>query len=199
MDRPRRSAALVVATLSLLLVATGCSSLEGTGDKGYISGNGQITQLDPAERGKPIELDGTTLHGDPLSLEDLRGEVVVVNVWWSQCPPCRSEMPRLVEAAEATDSEASFVGINIRDAAPEPGRSFVRAFDVPYPSIFDPDGESMLAFAGTLTPRTIPSTVVLDREGRVAASVVGELPSTLTLTGLVEDVAAEGSDGSADG
>jgi thiol-disulfide isomerase/thioredoxin len=143
----------------------------------------------PEERGEPIELEGEDLDGEPLSLAGLRGQVVVVNVWWSACPPCRTEMPDLVGAAEETGDTATFVGINIRDSSVEQAQSFVRSFDVPYPSFFDPSGEALLPFAGTLSPRSIPSTVVLDREGRVAAAVIGALPSQQTLVDLVDEVA----------
>lgn len=144
----------------------------------------------PAERGEPVELSGEDLRGDPISLADLRGEVAVVNVWWSACPPCRTEMPHLVSAAEQTQGDAAFVGINIRDSSVEQAQSFVRSFDVTYPSFYDPSGKALLAFAGTLSPRSIPSTVVLDRKGRVAAAVIGALPSEQTLVDIVDQVAA---------
>jgi thiol-disulfide isomerase/thioredoxin len=186
-----RSLAVLVAACAVLL--TGCSSLQGTGDKGYISGNGQITLVDPADRGDPIELEGTSLDDESLSLASLRGEVVVVNVWWSACAPCRSEQKKLNDSAR--NDQAEFVGINIRDTSADAARSYTRNFGVPYPSLFDPSGTALLAFTGTLSPRTIPSTVVLDRQGRIAASVIGELPSTRTLDDLVSDVAAEPADG----
>lgn len=170
---------------------TGCSGLSGTGDKGYITGIGEITQVAPPDRGEPVELTGESLEGEPLSLADLRGEVAVVNVWWSACPPCRAEMPHLVGAAQETRDVASFVGINIRDGSVSQAQGFVRTFDVPWPSFFDPSGKALLPFAGTLSPRSIPSTVVLDPEGRIAAAVIGSIPSQQTLVELVEEVAAE--------
>lgn len=115
----------------------------------------------------------------------------MVNVWWSACPPCRTEMPHLVGAAQETRGIASFVGINIRDGSVDQARGFVRTFDVPYPSFFDPSGKALLPFAGTLSPRSIPSTVVLDRQGRIAAAVIGALPSQQTLVDLVEEVGAQ--------
>src|SRR5689334_2133988 len=168
-----------VLLLALLITgaATGCDGLSGTGGQQYISGDGQITQVKAADRGDPIELTGTTLDGRQLSLSDLRGQVVVVNVWWSACPPCRSEMPELVKAAASKDHPAAYVGINIRDSGKAAAEAFVRRFGVPYPSVFDPSGKALLAFAGTLSPRTVPSTVVLDAEGRIAAAVIGPLPS----------------------
>jgi thiol-disulfide isomerase/thioredoxin len=180
-------------------VVAGCSDLSGTGEKGYITGEGQITTVPAAERGEPVELQGEDLAGDPLSLADLRGEATVVNVWWSACPPCRTEMPHLVGAAEQLGDEANFVGINIRDASVDQAKGFIRTFDVPYPSFYDPGGEALLAFAGTLSPRSIPSTVVLDADGRIAATVIGELPSQQTLTDLVEDVSGSEPAGARDG
>lgn len=183
-----RLAALVAVAV---LVLTGCSSMSGTGDKGYITGDGRISQVDPAEREDPVDLAGDDLAGEPVSLEELRGKVVVVNVWGSWCPPCRAEMPDLVAAAEQAGDDAAYLGINIRDPDEAQAQALVRNFEVPYRSVYSPDAKALLAFAGTLTPRTIPSTVVLDREGRVAASIIGSVPSTQTLTDLVDEVAAE--------
>ena len=174
-----------------MLLLAGCSGSGGTGDKGYIDGDGTITEVKAADRGEPIDLDGTTLDGTSLSLSDLRGKPVVVNVWWSQCPPCRVEQPDLNEAAAELGDQASFVGLNIRDSSPDAARSYVRGFDVPYPSIYSADGSALLPFAGTLTPRSIPSTVVLDADGRIAASVQGRVPTTQTLVSLVQKVLGE--------
>jgi thiol-disulfide isomerase/thioredoxin len=148
-----------------------------------------------AERDQPVSLAGEDLDGRELSLEELRGKPVVVVVWGSWCAPCRAEAPDVVAAARETRGDAQFVGINIRDAATDQAKSFVRAFDVPYPSFFSPDGKAMLAFSGTLTPNSIPSFVVLDGRGRVAASIIGQLPSRTTLVDVVEDVVAEPADG----
>lgn len=170
-----------------LLLTTGCSSLEGTGDKGFVSGDGTVTIVEPADRGDPVDLTGEDLDGDPLDLADLRGEPTVIVVWGSWCAPCRAEAPLVVAAAEELDGRASFVGINLRNASADDALAYERNFDVPYPSFYSPDGEAMLAFPGTLGPRTIPAFVVLDSEGRIAASIIGELPSKQTLVDLVDD------------
>lgn len=184
--------------LACLLALAGCSSAPGTDGKGYITGDGVVTQVDKAERGDPVEIEGEDLDGRPVSLADLRGKVAVVNVWGSWCPPCRAEQDDLVQAAEATAPVAGFLGVNVREASVENARAYVRAFDVPYPSVYDPSSRALLAFSGTLPPRSIPSTVVLDRDGRVAASIVGPLPSRQTLVELVEEIGAEQS-GAVDG
>ena len=185
-------ARLPALLLGCVLALAGCTSLEGTGDKGYISGNGQVMQLPPADRGEPVEMTGEDLDGQRVSLEELRGQVVVVNVWWSGCPPCRTEMPMLVETAES-ERDAAFMGINIRDSDQAQAKAFVRNFQVPYPSVFDPSGKALLAFDGILSPTRIPSTVVLDTEGRIASTVIGPLPSARTLQSLIDEA------GTADG
>ena len=196
MSRPSSPAPTrLVASLlaACLLVLTGCSSMDGTGDKGYITGSGQVTQRAAAERGAPIDLTGQDLDGRALDVADYRGQVVVLNVWWSGCPPCRQEMPMLVSVAKS--SPAQFVGLNIRDLDEAQGQAFTRSFDVPYPSFYDPTGKALLAFDGLLTPRSVPSTVVLDARGRVAASVIGPIPSEATLEGLIEDAGGGRADG----
>lgn len=193
-SRPRTPGALV-SLLACLLIGTvalgGCSSLEGSGDKGYVTSDGQVEVVAAADRGEPIELEGEGLDGEPLSLADLRGQPVVVNVWWSACPPCRVEQPDLTEAAAELEGEAAFVGLNIRDSSSDQANAYVRTFDVPYPSFYSADGKALVPFYGTLTAYTVPATVVLDAEGRIAASVLGALPSKQTLVDLVSDTAAE--------
>jgi len=185
----------LLAGLAGLLVLSGCSGLDGTGDKGYITGEGKIVQRAVEEREQPIELSGEDLEGNPLDVADFRGKPVVVVVWGAWCPPCRAEAPGVVAAAEDLGDRAQFVGINLREPSPEDAKSFVRTFDVPYPSFYSPDGKAMLAFDGFLTPISIPAFAVLDAEGRVAAVIPGELPSTTTLVQLVEDVLGETADG----
>jgi thiol-disulfide isomerase/thioredoxin len=172
---------------------TGCSNDDvGTsGDTGFVSGKGIITRLPVAERETPGQVAGESLEGDPLSLEDYQGSTVVLNVWGSWCAPCRAEAPELVAASEElADRDVQFLGINSRDLDKAAALAFQRRFEVPYPSIYDQKGQTLLAFRGTLSPNAIPSTVVIDDQGRVAASVIGEV-SRSTLVGLVEDVMAE--------
>lgn len=170
-----------------MLLLSGCNSLSGTGSKQYIEGDGQITQVPVADRGDPIEMSGKDLTGKPLSLSEFRGQVVVVNVWWSACPPCRTEAPVLVQAAASKEHPAAYVGIDIRDSDVAQAKAFERSFGIPYPSVFDPSGKALLPFSGTLSPRTVPSTVVLDKQGRIAAAVIGPVPTVTTLEDLIDD------------
>jgi thiol-disulfide isomerase/thioredoxin len=174
-----------------------CSNGVGTsGGTGYVSGKGAVTSL-PASDRKPVgPLEGTTIDGRAVSLHDYAGQVVVVNVWGSWCAPCRAEAPALVAASkQLAGKDVAFLGINSRDLNRAAARAFVRRFHVPYPSIYDQQGKTLLAFHATLTPNSIPSTVVVDRKGRVAASILGEITAR-TLVDLVEDVEKAPSAGS---
>lgn len=171
-----------------MLVLAGCSSLSGTEGKGYITGNGQVSLIDAADRQDPVELTGAGLDDEKVDLARLRGKPVVVNVWWSECPPCRAEMPDLLGAHQELGDRAAWVGINIRDNAVERAQLFAEKYEVPWPSIYDPTGEALLPFSGKLSPRSIPSTLVLDAEGRLAALILGPVPSEQTLVDLVADV-----------
>lgn len=189
MPRTRRTSLPALTLLVALLATAGCSNSGGTGDKGYVDGSGVITVLTEAERKKPGPVSGTTLDGEEVSLEQYLGKVVVINVWGSWCPPCRAEADDLTVAAEELMPRGVvFLGINTRDNSVETALAFQRAQEVPYPSIFDPGGKNLLAFYGTLSPNAIPSTVVIDAEGRVAASIIGEVTSARTLVDLIEDV-----------
>jgi thiol-disulfide isomerase/thioredoxin len=142
-----------------------------------------------------ISLDGEDLDGDPLAVQDFRGKPVVLVVWGSWCAPCRDEAPDVVGAAEELGDNVQFVGINIRDASTAQAQAFTRRFDVDFPSFYSPSGEALLAFPGVLGLRTIPAFAVLDADGRVAASIIGKLPSRQTLVDVTKDVVDETSDG----
>ncbi len=182
-----------VATLSAVLSAvlvmlTGCGSTGGTGDKGYVSSSGVISVVAVKDRVKLTALGGETLDGTSWSLADHLGKPVVVNVWASWCPPCRAEADDVSAAAKQLGSRASFVGLNIRDPRRADALAFERTHESTYPSLYDPSGTLLLAFRGTLPPNALPSTVVIDSQGRVAAIVLGPLPSATTLVDLVGDV-----------
>ena len=142
-----------------------------------------------------ISLDGEDLDGDPLAVQDFRGKPVVLVVWGSWCAPCRDEAPDVVGAAEELGDDVQFVGINIRDASTAQARAFTRKFGVDFPSFYSPSGEALLAFPGVLGLRTIPAFAVLDADGRVAASIIGKLPSRQTLVDVTKDVVDETRDG----
>lgn len=182
----------VIPALVVLLAGTtlsACGSTASTGDKGYIDGKGVITEVASGQRRPVGDITGATLQGKDVSLKALgNGKPVVVNVWASWCAPCRAEAGRLAAASSQLGSGVRFLGINVRDpGGKDRSLAYERRFAVPYASIYDPSGRSLLGFPGGLTPYTIPSTLVIDSSGRVAASILGEIPSTQTVVDLVHD------------
>jgi thiol-disulfide isomerase/thioredoxin len=183
---------MAALTAVALLALTGCSSgssSEATGTS-FVAGDGSIVLLDPAERVAAPNLIGATLDGQQLSSAGLAGDVLVVNVWASWCAPCRSEAPSLERLSkEFADQGVSFIGLNTRDSDTS-ARSFVERFGITYPNVIDRDGVLQLGFRDSLPPRAIPSTLVIDRSGRVAARVLGAV-SESSLRGVIEAVADE--------
>jgi len=158
--------------------------------KGYISGDGAVEAIPTAQRGKPVTLAGTTLDDKVWSVADGAGKVVVLNVWASWCPPCQHEAPQLEKAWQgfsSADKPVVFMGLNTRDN-PSSGVSTAKKWGITFPSLNDESGVLILALQGKVT--SPPTTLVLDRAGRIAARVNGEVTAA-TLNGLVEDVLAE--------
>ena len=145
-----------------------------------------LTVYPIAQRPAAPNLEGVTLDGDQFALSDLSGQVVVLNVWGSWCSPCRAEAPDLARLARETESQGvRFVGIDTRDSTAA-ARAFVRSFDIPYPSVVDPDGQLLLQFEGIIPITAVPSTLIIDSRGNVAAKVVGQITYS-TLRGLIDD------------
>lgn len=182
---------LLVALLSAgCAVGQGAAAPAAGNGQRYVSGSGAATLVPAASRVAAPALRGPLLDGGTWSLADQRGKVVVLNVWASWCAPCRAEAPALEQVArETAPAGVSFVGINTRDD-PQAAAAFLRNFGVTYPSLRDPDGTLVLAFNGTVPPSAIPSTLVVDRQGRIAAVVVGAVTYS-KLRELVDGVAAE--------
>ena len=189
------------------LVLAGCSpqdssagervgSQEDVAAQGYVSGDGSTTIVAEADRKAAPTLAGATLDGGQFDLSDHLGEVVVMNVWASWCAPCRAEAGELSAVSEElTDRGVQFVGLNTRDSDAA-ARAFVERFGIAYPNVIDTDASKQLLFKDNLPPAAIPSTLVIDRQGRVAARAIGEVDRS-RLLGLVEPILAE--DGSATG
>jgi thiol-disulfide isomerase/thioredoxin len=148
-----------------------------------------LTLWDPADRARLPKLAGRTLDGGRVDVSGWRGHVTVVNTWGSWCGPCRKEAPGLRRVAEDTHAAGvRFVGIDTRDQDAA-ARAFVREFAIGYPSIVDDEGRVMLALAQTVPVSAVPSTVVVDRRGRIAARIIGAVTYS-TLRGLVDDLLA---------
>lgn len=179
----------LIASLMIVASLAGCQADPGQapndGTLGYQPGDGSVSVIEASKRHDAPELRGETLDGQQLALSDFVGQIVVLNVWGSWCPPCRKEAPELKKASEQLP-EVQFIGINTRDLDPAPARAFVRSFGVDFPHLYDPDGALLLGF-GELPPAAIPSTLVIDEQGRVAARILGETTAA-TFVGVVEQV-----------
>lgn len=182
------------ALLAVLLLA-GCASADGLAGRygsgqGYISGDGRYLEIPIAERGEPIEFAGPTIDGGEFSNADLDGRVSVVNFWYAGCPPCRDEAPGLAALAAELD-DVAFLGVNVYDTA-DVARVFEEKYGIGYPSILDvTSGAVQLAFAGRVAPNAVPTTLVLDADGRVAARISGRIEDPSILRSLVETVQSE--------
>lgn len=192
----RLSATIAVGVLCLGLSACGSdansiAAQARSGDsKGFVSGDGSIERVAAGGRSGPLTLGGTTVQGAPWKVADARGKVLVLNVWGQWCGPCVAEMPHLEQvwsALSAAGKPVQFMGVNSRDGV-ETSKAFLRANKITYPSLRDDGGATLLALRGKAN--TTPTTLVLDRRGRLAARVSGPVTAA-TLSGLVNDVLGE--------
>lgn len=192
--RPAALLAAAALTLSIAACAQDPNSISAqakAGDrKGYVSGDGSVEKIASGTRQEPVKLTGTTLEGRKWSIADASGKVVVINVWGSWCGPCVAEAPDLKKAWDvlsASGKPVQFMGIDFRED-PDRGAAFQKAKNITYPSLTDESGVLILALQGKAP--TVPTTLVLDKSGRIAARVNGQVTAS-TLTGLVDDVLAE--------
>ncbi|RWR24846.1 TlpA family protein disulfide reductase [Agrococcus lahaulensis] len=180
------SAALAVASL----VLSGCASADGVagqvGSAGYIAGDGVVTEIPVEERTAPAPFAGELIEGGEFDSASLDG-VALVNFWYAACPPCRTEAPVLAALHAEFGDRVDFIGVNTRDGAAQ-AASFEEEFGIDYPSLLDDTtGEAQLAFSGLVAPNAVPSTIVLDAEGRVAARISGAVTDTSILSTLLQE------------
>lgn len=193
---PSRRVARTVLALSVPLVLTltactgGDADIDSGDGQGFVSGDGSAQVIDAADRVTAPELAGQTLDGDTLDVADFGDDVVVLNLWASWCPPCRAEAPALQEVYTDFRSQGvQFVGLNSKDQEAA-AVAFEKNFGITYPSLVDDTGELQLAFYDSVPASSIPWTLVIDRDGLIAARILG--PSTYSeLSDLVDEVASE--------
>jgi thiol-disulfide isomerase/thioredoxin len=184
---------LSLAFISFALVACGSAQPTSisTADTGFIAGDGSSVLLAKTERKPAPEISETTFTGKNFNLTDQLGNVVVINVWGSWCAPCRAEAKELADLDRTFNDEAVvFLGINTRDSLPA-AKSFVDRFTIEYENIEDQSGRILLRFKDTLSPNAIPTTLVLDKDGKVAARILGPVDISLLrgfITRLLEEV-----------
>jgi thiol-disulfide isomerase/thioredoxin len=182
---------------SIALSLAGCTSdpladqFRSGDSKNYIAGDGTVTEFDSSQRPTFLPFTGETESGQMLDSKALEGQVVVMNWWYSACAPCRAEAPDLQALSEEfQDQGVQFVGVNVRDTA-ETALAFDRKFDISFPSIIDAQsGAVSLAFQGVVSPQAVPTTLVIDKQGKVASRILGRIDPSILKT-LIETVVAE--------
>ena len=172
----------------LPLITVALSSCGGGGssiaEESFVSGNGSTSFIKQSDRIAAPQLSGMTLSGTNYTFSG--GQVAVVNVWASWCAPCRAEAPTLA-ALSKKYSDVAFIGILTRDN-PATAEAFARRFALPYPTLID--DSVLIGFRKSLPANAIPSTVVIDRNGKVAARISGSV-TVASLSELIEKVSAE--------
>jgi thiol-disulfide isomerase/thioredoxin len=193
---PRRARAglAAVAAVALTVGLAGCDGgaigqdTEQSNGQSFVSGSG-ATYFPAGSRSPAPAVSGTSLTGQHLTLAGYRGHIVVLNFWGSWCGPCRQEAPSLGALARYFQlAGVKFLGVDIQDT-PSAGIAFLRTFRIGYPSLNDPNDEIALEFHGTVPPTAIPSTLLIDRSGDIAARVVGGVTYD-GLKRLITEVAA---------
>lgn len=200
--RVRRRAVASVAAALLALTLVACTSpnddlvdqYQQGGDTGFISGDGRVQEIPPDQREGAVEFSGTAIDGSTVTNADYANTVLVLNFWYAQCGPCRAEAPILEDTYQAVEPDgAAFLGVNIYDG-PEQATSFEETYGISYPSLLAKDDADLkLAFASWTPLQSVPITLVLDAQGRVAARFIGQVQSQSILQTIVSDVLAEGS------
>lgn len=174
----------ILLALALLLSACGGAGVSSSNDQAFVSGDGTVTVLAQDSRKLAPLITGKTLDGSTFTADS---GVRLVNLWASWCAPCRAEAPTLARLAKEYQGRVQFVGMLTRDNVAS-ATAFAEKFGLTYPTITD---ESLiLDFAGTLAPNAIPTTLVIDRQGRVAARLSGEVTDS-SLSAVLDDILDE--------
>ncbi|MDE0868440.1 MAG: TlpA disulfide reductase family protein [Aquiluna sp.] len=182
--------------IGLGLIATllaGCASdpladqFRAGDNKNYIAGDGTVTEFALGSRPGFEAFAGTTESGQVLDSSAFEGNVIVMNWWYSACAPCRAEAGDLAMLSVEFEDSVQFVGVNVRDTE-ETALAFDRNFGIEYPSLIDAQsGQVSLAFTGVVSPQAVPTTIVIDRDGKVASRILGRIEASILRT-LIQTV-----------
>jgi thiol-disulfide isomerase/thioredoxin len=186
----------LLAAVAVVGLLSGCTANDPlanqykAGDnKNYIAGDGTVTEFSAASRGDAVKWTGTTESGDVISSSALSGVVTVMNFWYAGCAPCRAEAPDLVSLQQEF-GDVQFVGVNVRDTAPT-AIAFEKNFKINWPSVIDATtGSVLLAFTGIVTPQAVPTTIVIGKDGKVTARILGRADKSILRT-LIKTASAE--------
>lgn len=177
----------LVALFACLALSACTGGVVGTTES-YEGADGAFTIWNEGERLDAVNASGTTFDGQEISLEDYRGKVVLINTWYASCPPCRAEAEDL--AAIAADyPDVVMIGVNTRDAAGA-AEAFDRTFKIPYASVEGKDGRFISGLEGTVPLQAVPTTLILDPDGRPAARYLGQIDPTI-VRGFLDDAGAK--------
>jgi thiol-disulfide isomerase/thioredoxin len=186
-----------LALSALTLGLSGCAQEDAlakqakAGDnKNYVAGDGSVTEFAAGDRKEAVQIQGALFSGAKVTPADFQGKVSILNFWFAGCAPCRVEAPILEELhQEFKDQGVQFFGVNLRDEKPT-AEAFEKTFNLTYPSFDDKDGGVLLSVSGLVPPGAVPTTLVLDKQGRVASRVLGEIEKG-TLKALITAAVAE--------
>jgi len=190
MTRWARLAVLIAVVVAVVLWLAACAPPDANTSPGYVSGDGAVTEWAVGSRPGPLALSGVDLDGNAIDLAGFRGQVVIVTTWYASCPPCRAEAPDLVEL-DALDG-VSVLGVNTRDDV-DTAKAFERTFSVEYPSLNGADGTAIAALQDLVAVRAVPTALIIDPDGFVAARSVGRIEAS-TLRSLVDAAGGVGSE-----
>lgn len=159
-------------------------------NKNYIAGDGSVTEYGASERKDPVAFSGTLFDGKTVDAANFPDQVTVLNFWYAACAPCRVEAPDLQSLyTDFKPQGVEFIGVNIRDEKAT-AEAFERNFKLSYPSMMDKDGGVLLALTKFVPPSSVPTTLVLDKNGRVSARILG-VAEKGTLKALITSALAE--------
>ncbi|MFM1986802.1 MAG: Thiol-disulfide oxidoreductase ResA [Actinomycetota bacterium] len=185
-----RNSKFLLSFFLLTACASPNASIQNSGDAGFISGDGSATFLKVEERESAPKLQATSFNGETIDLNSYKNKVIVLNVWGSWCAPCRKEAKEIQDLyLKNKSSGVEFIGINIRDSKVS-AEKFISNFEITYPNIYDRDGVLLLGFKDSLPANAIPSTVLIDKNGLVAARQLGPIDRAL-IQGFISSLVDE--------